>query len=98
MTPVKQWIGIGVLLGCLIALPGLALAQDSPGAGDCQEAVALIREQNTKLSGDLRRIQREIAALRADLDKPGFTEIVAGVGYILGLFGVAAFVAARRKE
>lgn len=39
----------------------------------------------------------EIAALRADLAEPGVKDIFAGVGYIFGLFGVAAFVAARRK-
>ncbi|TYO99187.1 hypothetical protein EDC39_10329 [Geothermobacter ehrlichii] len=63
----------------------------------CSEAVAKIDAQNSKLSRDLRRIQREIAALRADLDKPGMQEIFGGIGYIFGLFGVAFFVAARRK-
>lgn len=29
---------------------------------------------------------------------PGPTEIVGGIGYIVGLFGVAAFVASRRKD
>lgn len=28
---------------------------------------------------------------------PGMTEIIGGIGYIVGLFGVAAFVAGRRK-
>ena len=50
------------------------------------------------MSGELRRIQREIAALRADLDKPRLKDVFAGIGYIFGLFGVAAYVAARRKE
>jgi hypothetical protein len=40
----------------------------------------------------------EIAALRADLEKPGIKDVFAGIGYIFGLFGAAAFVAARRKE
>lgn len=29
---------------------------------------------------------------------PGLTEIIGGIGYIVGLFGVAAFLAARRKD
>ena len=87
----------GVLWLCLICLPGQLVAEESSDGG-VQEVVALLKEQNSKLSGDLRRIQREIAALRADLDKPGFKDIFAGIGYILGLFGAAAFVAARRKE
>ena len=44
------------------------LVAESPPAGGCEEAVALLKSQNDKLTGDLRRIQREIAALRADLD------------------------------
>lgn len=69
--------------------------------GDCQESlqeiISLLKAQNSKLSGELRRIQRQMSALRADLDKPGLQEIFAGVGYILGLFGVAAFMAARNR-
>ncbi|MFH1153462.1 MAG: hypothetical protein V1793_06590 [Pseudomonadota bacterium] len=98
MKGFKQIAVIGVVLGCLACLPLQVLAQDQPDPVDCRAVVALVNEQNTKLSGDLRRIQREIAALRADLDEPGFKDVVAGIGYILGLFGVAAFVAARRKE
>ncbi len=53
--------------------------------------------RDPQMAEELRRIHREIAALRADLDQPGLAEVFAGLGYILGLFGVAAFVAARRK-
>ena len=74
------------------------LPAQTPPEESTQEIVALLKEQNSKLSNDLRRIQREIAALRADLDKPGIKDVFAGIGYIFGLFGVAAFVASRRKE
>lgn len=87
-----------VVLGLFLAgLPSSLLAQ-APPKDSSPEIVALLKEQNSKLSSDLRRIQREIAALRADLDKPGFKEVFAGIGYIFGLLGVAAFVASRRKE
>jgi hypothetical protein len=37
--------------------------------------------------------------LAASAEKgPGATEIVGGIGYIVGLFGIAAFVASRRKD
>ncbi|MFH1923515.1 MAG: hypothetical protein ABIP48_26950, partial [Planctomycetota bacterium] len=75
-----------------------SLPAQTPSEESSQEVVTLLKEQNSKLSNDLRRIQREIAALRADLDKPGIKDVFAGIGYIFGLFGVAAFVAARRKE
>jgi nickel transport protein len=60
--------------------------------------ITLLKEQNSALSRDLRRIHREIAALRADLDEPGMKEVFAGIGYIVGLFGMAAFAAARRRR
>lgn len=97
MTIIQRGLMVGVLCLFLASSPGLLLAQTPPGESS-QEVITLLKEQNSKLSGDLRRIQREIAALRADLDKPGLKEVFAGIGYIFGLFGVAAFVASRRKE
>jgi hypothetical protein len=75
-----------------------APASLTTAAADCAGLAELVKAENSRLSGELRRVQREVAALRADLDKPGSREIFAGIGYILGLFGVAAFVAARRRK
>ena len=97
MTKFTKGLAVSLLCICMAGLPGPIRAQDAPEK-DAAEVVQLLKEQNSKLSRDLRRIQREIAALRADLDKPGMKEVFAGIGYIFGLFGVAAFVAARRKE
>lgn len=97
MKGIQKEIMFVVLFSCLSVLPGSVPAQ-TPPADDFQDVVTLLKEQNSKLSSDLRRIQREIAALRADLDKPGLREVFAGIGYIFGLFGTAAFVARRRKE
>lgn len=97
MKAFAKGLAAGLLWTSLMGWPNPAWAQ-SPLAGGCTEAVTLLKAENAKLSGDLRRIQREIAALRADLDKPGLADVFAGIGYIVGLFGAAAFVAARRKE
>lgn len=97
MKVILRGLLIGVLWVGLMGLPNTLYAQ-SPEEEPTREIIALLKEQNSKLSGELRRIQREIAALRADLDKPGLKEIFSGIGYIFGLFGVAAFVVARRKE
>jgi nickel transport protein len=84
---------VAVVCVCLACLPAaLPAAENSP-----QEIVTLLKEQHHKLAGELRRIQREIAALRAELETPGTRDVFAGIGYIFGLFGVAAFVASRRK-
>lgn len=93
----KYGIMVVVLVVCLFRAPGTLWAQDPP-EGDCQEMVTLLKARESKLSGDLRRIQREIAALRADLNKPGMDSIFSGIGYILGIFGTAAFIAARRRK
>ena len=88
--------------GTLMSPPDVAadeiLALPSGIAADLHKTLLLLEQQNSKLTRDLRRIQREIAALRADLDEPGLQEIFSGIGYILGLFGMAAFMAARNKE
>jgi hypothetical protein len=97
MTIIQRGLMVGVLFLFLASPPSLLLAQTPPGESS-QEIIALLKEQNSKLSNDLRRIQREIAALRADLDKPDIKDVFGGIGYIFGLFGVAAFVASRRKE
>jgi len=97
MTRFSKVLIVGGLSAWLMtfAVPGAAQAPEPETA---PELATLLKEQTGKLSGDLRRIQREIAALRADLEKPGFRDIFSGIGYIFGLFGVAAFVASRRKE
>ena len=97
MMIIRKGILVGALWLFMACLPGLLPAQ-TPPQESAHKVVTLLKEQNSKLSNDLRRIQREIAALRADLGKPGIKDVFAGIGYIFGLFGVAAFVAARRKE
>ncbi len=97
MTTIQRGLRIAAAGLLLAVLPGPGWAQD-PVSTDTQAVISLLKEQNGKLSGDLRRIQREIAALREDLGKPGLEDVFAGIGYIFGLFGVAAYVASRRKE
>ena len=86
----------GILWACFAFLPHILYAA-SPMTNETQAVIALLKEQNNKISSDLRRIRREITALRADLDNPGIKEIFSGIGYIFGLFGTAALVASRRK-
>ena len=97
MIPKKTNLVVWIVCLLLLILPATLCAQGSQ-EDNCQEVVALLQEQNRKLSGEIRRIHREIAALRADLDKPDVKDIFGGIGYILGLCGVAGLVAARRKR
>jgi hypothetical protein len=97
MTHMQKGVAVGLLCLYLAGFPGVLWAQNSQDQ-TAGEIIALLKEQNSSLSRDLRRIQREIAALRADLEKPGMKEVFAGIGYIAGLFGMAAFAASRRKD
>ncbi len=97
MNAIGKGLLVMIFWACLAMWPN-ALYAETPAGEGCEEIITLLKEQNGKLSGDLRRIHREIAALRADLDKPGLDDIFSGLGYILGLFGMAAFVASRRRK
>ncbi|MBU1055642.1 MAG: hypothetical protein KKC46_17730 [Proteobacteria bacterium] len=102
MNLVQRAVLIGLLCACFTFTTGQVSAQttqeNKPQNYSGDDVVQLLKEQNSKLSSELRRIQREIAALRADLDKPGLKDVFSGIGYIFGLFGTAAFVASRKKE
>ncbi|MDO3377491.1 hypothetical protein [Geoalkalibacter halelectricus] len=64
----------------------------------CGETLALLQQHQQELGRELRRVHREIAALRHDLEQPGLKEIFSGIGYILGLCGVAFFFLGRRQN
>ncbi len=89
---------MGPLLAALLLALTLAGALPALAEEAAPAAAPATAPSDPQLAEELRRIHREIAALRADLDKPGLPQVFSGLGYILGLFGLAAFVAARRKE
>lgn len=97
MMRLQKGVAMGLLCLILTGIPGLVWGQE-PRDGGTEEVIAFLKTQNRELSKDLRRVHREIAALRADLDEPGVKEVFAGIGYIVGLFGAAAFAAARRRS
>lgn len=94
----KKVLMFVILVTCLAGLPVSTALAEAPSQESTQDLPALLAEQNRTLSLELRRIMREIAALRADLDKPGLQDVFSGIGYIFGLFGTAAFVASRRRN
>ena len=78
----------------------LAAPAAAPQLGQA-ELEALV-ERATERAAE-RAVEKKLAPLRQMLERqagdgPRMAEIVGGIGYILGLFGVAAFFAARRKE
>ncbi len=97
MTPLQSSLLVITLCLVLTGWTAPLPAKQSPEDGS-RDVIMLLEEHNRELSRDLRRIQREIAALRAELEEPGLKDVFAGVGYIFGLFGAAALVAARRRR
>jgi nickel transport protein len=79
------------------ALGGNAAASEPIGAENCQDLAAAIRESQIATGRDLGQIKRDLARLQQKLEEPGIGQIFSGIGYIFGLFGVAAFVASRKK-
>jgi len=62
---------------------------DSPATIDTAEVETIVRRE-------LEPVKRMLA----DMSQagPGVTEIIGGIGYILGLFGIVAYMKSRKKE
>lgn len=75
-----------------------AVEASSEDPGNCREVLARLQEQEARITRELRTIKREIAALGQAVEEPGVMDAVAGIGYILGIFGLAAFMASRRNN
>jgi len=97
-----------ILFGLLVTLAGQVMADDTvvsaetaaTVAGEQQYAqiLALLQEQDKKNSREFRQVKRDIAALGQRMETPGISEILGGIGYILGVFGVASYVMSRKKD
>ena len=87
------------LLAAAIAAPGaVSLADTGTDADPGVVTMRMLRKHDKKVTRELRQIKREIAALRQSQEEPGVREIMGGIGYILGLCGVAALAAGRRRS
>jgi nickel transport protein len=80
------------------AQPMDSALSESDNAAACREVKALLEQQKTQMGRELGQLKREMALLREDLGKPGVKEIFSGIGYILGLAGMALFVHCRRTS
>lgn len=103
----RGWQWRPLVLAGMVALasaltPVVVLAEEQapppPQVMDCPSLAAQITEDNLHLREELRQVKRELALLNQNLEKPGMREIIAGIGSILGLFGAAALVSARRHQ
>ncbi|SHF37628.1 hypothetical protein SAMN02745206_01856 [Desulfacinum infernum DSM 9756] len=63
----------------------------------CTQVLSILQQHQQETSQELRQIKRELARLRASRDKPTLRDVLGGIGYILGIFGAAAFVLSRKR-
>ena len=69
------------------------LTSERENAPATQRLLARMEEQQR----ELHRLSREIALLSANQKKPGLTEVLGGLGYIIGLCGLYAWARSRDK-
>lgn len=74
------------------ASPDVSLPTASPQV--CMTPEAFERILDERLNARLAPLQKELAALRTR--EPGLTEIIGGIGWMIGLFGIAAYFRRRR--
>ena len=95
---------VAMLLTLCWLLPAMpAAAEEKPAAAQppvesCADLAALLIRQEEHTSRELKQLKRDLAALSQKMEEPGMSEIFGGIGYILGIFGVAAYVASRRRD
>ena len=110
LQPLQHCLRTSILLLTMILMqPAILWAADNNKSSQskqtepaqhytCSELGTLIINQHKHCTQSLRSLKRDMAALQQKMDQPGIEDITAGIGYILGIFGTAAFVASRRKQ
>lgn len=96
MTAFRLFCSLCCLL--VFCLPFSSFAADPAPAGGGDSQLILLQQENTSLQRQVRRLEHEVSALRDELDTPDATQIIGGIGYIVGLFGLAAWYAAGKKN
>jgi nickel transport protein len=78
--------------------PGGAVETGTAGTGTVGRSGDLEAVVEKVLDRKLTPITRMLADLRQDSERAGVREVFAGIGYILGLVGIAAYVHSRKKK
>lgn len=97
------WRVAALLVLCWLLPARPTAAEEKPAAAppsveSCADLAALLVRQEEHTSRELKQLKRDLAALSQKVEEPGASEIFGGIGYILGILGVAAYVASRRRD
>lgn len=94
----STWLGmLSFLIGVLWLFPMTLQAgslTDGP-AQECVQELNILKAHKKEVSRELRHIKRELGALHEAMNEPGINEILGGIGYIFGVFGVSYYWHAR---
>jgi len=78
---------------CLLSLCCSPVLAEQPTAQLVQ-----LQQENAALQRQVKRLEAQVTAMREELNTPAVTQIVGGIGYIVGIFGIAGWVAVRKKN
>lgn len=65
---------------------------------DCAKILEAIEQQRAMVQRETGQLKREIAALRQEMSNPGMKDVVAGIGYIFGITGLAMYFRSRKAD
>ena len=90
----------GFRLLCCLCLLLFSCSVVCAEAGDDSASPTSIQLQQEKVSlqRKVKRLEAQVAALREEVNSPDATQVFAGLGYVVGIFGVAAWIAARKQS
>lgn len=99
MTKTCQCCAVTITTLCLflLLLPALSVSAQEDVRGEQARSLQQLQQSNAELERQVRRLQHQVAAQREELNQPGITEVVGGIGYIVGVFGIVGWYAARKK-
>ena len=86
----------GFRLFCCLCL--LLLCSTFVFAEAQRPTLAQLQQENSRLQRQVRRLEAQVEAMREELNAPDATQVIGGIGYIVGIFGVAGWIAARKKN
>lgn len=79
------------LLSCSVVFA--ATGQDSVAS-----TIIQLQQENASLQRKVRRLEAEVTAMREELNTPHASQVFSGIGYIVGIFGIAGWIAARKQR
>ncbi len=97
--PLPQAAGLAIAIDAGTGHAG-RFVLETPGAassGHMAETGDEVPLTPAMLEEKLAPLRRELRRLRAAAERPGLTEVLGGIGYIVGLLGLAAYMRHRKK-